>query len=284
MVAQRTEDCPGGRIVHDNVRTEPTKVLSQAKGEVTRPLVTTPTATPELARSPATSSGLQCSEVTTSGDPLPSHLTSLPPAPGPRKSLSRELASLALASPAVPPREKKGRRSNSGSAPVPRRRGRSIDGLAVGEGGESDEENAGARVSGAGVAQQKLEAVEAKCEALSTKIRAMERKVVDRTELLSAEVRALRQTMGGTPARVLRSRNGDLGEVAVSPGSGTKRKRGEQDPRGAGGQQAKRERTTTWGGRSLRKVEKSVRVTRKSAAGPLVLPKGRRSLNVLSKK
>jgi len=124
--------------------------------------------------------------------------------------------------------------------------------------------------------------VEAKCNALNNKIKQMEKKVVDRTELLTAEVRALRQTLGtggttASPTRVLRSRNGD---DVVTPSSGTKRKRGEQESR-----QVKRERTTTWAGRQLRpsKTEKPSRVTRKSTSGPLI-HKGRRSLNLLSRK
>ena len=118
----------------------------------------------------------------------------------------------------------------------------------------------------------------------------MEKKVVNKTELLTAEVRALRQTMSSTvvttPTRVLRSRNGE--DVSNSPGSGVKRKRAEGETR-AGGQQAKRERTTTWAGRTLRQqksmVEKVTRSSRK-LAGPAVAPptKGRRSLNILTKK
>lgn len=225
-----------------------------------------------------------------------------PPAAGPRprKSLSRELASLALDSPAAASQSSKkpsaGRRS-TGAVALPRRRGRSIDGLAVGGGNESDEENAVApperppRVGGL-VPVDKLEAVEAKCDALNNKIKMMEKKVVNRTELLTAEVRALRQTMSSaavttTPTRVLRSRNGE--DVSNSPGSGVKRKRAEGETTKAGGQQAKRERTTTWAGRTLRQqksvVEKVTRSSRK-VAGPAVVPptKGRRSLNMLAKK
>ena len=301
LVASKPEEQSGGRIVHDNVKTEPTKVCL-AKPETSgssKSLLSTPQTSSELARSsPPAAPSLQCSEVTSSElarDRSPSSrqfVSSLPPAPGPRprKSLSRELASLALDSPAPPSgrgvKKGGGRRSEGAPLALPRRRGRSIDGLAVGEGNESDEENAvGAgrplRAGSQLLQADKLQAVEAKCDALNNKIKLMEKKVVDRTELLTAEVRALRQSMGSgsgtaSPTRVLRSRNGD--EVALPvPGSGTKRKRAEQVLPGA-----KRERTTTWAGRQLRqKVEKSTRSTRKST-GLLVIPKGRRSLNLLT--
>ena len=57
--------------------------------------------------------------------------------------------------------------------------------------------------------------------------------------------------------------------------------------RAGGGQAAKRERTTTWAGRTLRqpKSEKVTRSSKKTAAPPLAPPiKGRRSLNILAKK
>merc|ERR1719189_1000038 len=248
---------------------------------------------------------IQVNEVSSSeavdSDPSSRQFVASLPSPSvsrPRKSLSRELASLALDSPAALPASQSskkpgpGRRSASAVA-LPRRRGRSIDGLSVGEGNESDEENAVAperppRV-GALVPADKLEAVEAKCDALNNKIKMMEKKVVNRTELLTAEVRALRQTMSTTavttPTRVLRSRNGE--DVSNSPGSGVKRKRGEGETR-AGGQQAKRERTTTWAGRTLRQQKGVEKVTRssKKLTGPAVAPptKGRRSLNILNKK
>ena len=185
---------------------------------------------------------------------------------------------------------------------VPRRRGRSIDGAATGRENESDEENSGVRAGGrntvpvvrshrsgaavqtgrgalqAGTETGKLQEVEAKCEALSTKLKMMERKVADKTEQLSQEVKAIKTVMGtSTPTRVLRSRNGDS---APTPGSGTKRKRGEvEEVKGN-----KRERTTTWGGLvgGKSRMEKSTRVTRKSTGGALV-SKGRRSLNILKK-
>merc|ERR1712013_947055 len=83
--------------------------------------------------------------------------------------------------------------------------------------------------------------------------------------------------------------------VAVEKPSGSrppskpmvKRKRGEVEGRAGGGQAAKRERTTTWAGRTLRqpKSEKVTRSSKKTAAPPLAPPiKGRRSLNILAKK
>jgi len=113
----------------------------------------------------------------------------------------------------------------------------------------------------------------------------MEKKV-DRAELLTAEVRALRQTMGtssvSSPTRVLRSKNGEV--ELEAPGSGTKRKRIEEN----GSKGAKRERTTTWAGRQLRqattKIDKPTRVTRKSTGPVAVVTKGRRSLSLLGKK
>ena len=302
------EEDSGGRIVHDNIKTEPTKVTTE-KPSVgkSKPIIATPEASMVLG-SESENSTIQVNEVSSSdvgevpaSDPSTRQFVSSLPSPAgptrPRKSLSRELASLALDSPvpAVPLSSKKpstGRRSTTIVA-LPRRRGRSIDGLAVGEGNESDEENVVAperppRV-GALVPVDKLEAVEAKCDALNNKIKMMEKKVVNRTELLTAEVRALRQTMSTTavttPTRVLRSRNGE--DVSNSPGSGVKRKRGEGETR-AGGQQAKRERTTTWAGRTLRQQKGVEKVTRssKKLTGPAVAPptKGRRSLNILNKK
>jgi len=302
------EEVSGGRIVHDNIKTEPTKVTTE-KPSVgkSKPIIATPEASMVLG-SESENSTIQVNEVSSSdvgevpaSDPSTRQFVSSLPSPAgptrPRKSLSRELASLALDSPvpAVPLSSKKpstGRRSTTIVA-LPRRRGRSIDGLAVGEGNESDEENVVAperppRV-GALVPVDKLEAVEAKCDALNNKIKMMEKKVVNRTELLTAEVRALRQTMSTTavttPTRVLRSRNGE--DVSNSPGSGVKRKRGEGETR-AGGQQAKRERTTTWAGRTLRQQRGVEKVTRssKKLTGPAVAPptKGRRSLNILNKK
>ena len=309
----KEEQC-GGRIVHDNIKTEPTKVSTEKPtGGKFKPLIATPQSSSDLG-SELENPTIQVNEVSSSevGELVPAadsssrqFVSSLPsPAAGPRprKSLSRELASLALDSPAAAlpassqssKKASAGRRS-AGAVALPRRRGRSIDGLAVGEGNESDEENVvraperPPRV-GALVPVDKLEAVEAKCDALNNKIKMMEKKVVNRTELLTAEVRALRQTMSSTavttPTRVLRSRNGE--DVPNSPGSGVKRKRAEGEVK-AGGQQAKRERTTTWAGRTLRQqksvVEKVTRSSRK-LPGPTVAPptKGRRSLNILTKK
>lgn len=299
-----------GRIVHDNTKTEPTKISTHPKPtEIEPPPCPEPpnqsdAVKPSPDQGPKADKELLQSPVVSSTDcdspapaPMPHFVSRVPanqgPAPStkPRKSLSRELASLALDSPAAPPTRPKmaPRRSlapsQTGQLPV-KRRGRSIDGNATGR-DESDEENN----SSAGlVPASKLVEVEAKCDALNTKLKMMERKVVDRTELLSAEVRALRQTVGAavkkgekgmeSPARVLRSRNGEDGEqIPSTPGSGTKRKRGEQEMTKG----AKRERTTTWAGKQLKKVEKPTRVTRRSVGGLNVAPKGRRSLNILKK-
>lgn len=299
LVATKVEEQSSGRIVHDNIKTEPTKICLSKSDTANKALVSTPQSSTDVVRSisvPVKSSDpkIQVHEVTSSDcdSPTPDlssrqFVSALPLSTSsarPRKSLSRELASLALDSPVLPARTHK----SSGTAPVPRRRGRSIDGVAVGTDNESDEENVlsvpntkSVRI-GSVATVDKLEAVEAKCNALNNKIKIMERNVVDRTELLTAEVRALRETMGSsggpaTPTRVLRSRNGD--ELTVM-GSGTKRKRGEQETR-----PVKRERTTTWAGRQLRqnKSEKPIRVTRKSTSGPLIT-KGRRSLNILSRR
>jgi len=309
LVASKVEEQSSGRIVHDNIKTEPTKIcLSKPENTASKPIVSTPRSTPDIVRSTSATvtttadPKIQVNEVTSSDcdspctdlssrqfvSALPSSSTSTA---HPRKSLSRELASLALDSPVIPSRiQKKTGRKSSGVVPLPRRRGRSIDGIAVGTENESDEENVlsvpnnkqSGHVGSSIATTDKLNAVEAKCNALNNKIKQMEKKVVDRTELLTAEVRALRQTLGtggstASPTRVLRSRNGD---DVVTPSSGTKRKRGEQESR-----QVKRERTTTWAGRQLRqsKTEKPSRVTRKSTSGPL-LHKGRRSLNLLSRK
>jgi len=310
------------RIVHDSAKTEPTKV-SVAKPNKpedlpasSAPVLSTPEPTSTTSSSNTTSStsesDIQINEVSSSDtdSPAPKPAAKSQPAPkaAPRKSLSRELASLALSSPApaLPAKGRKSYSKKSAVALVPRRRGRSIDGAATGRENESDEENSGggggaggrrtapvvqthrsgaAVQTGRGAVQAtsgahtgKLEEVEAKCDALSTKLKMMERKVADKTDQLSQEVKAIKTVMGtSTPTRVLRSRNGDS---APTPGSGTKRKRGEvEEVKGN-----KRERTTTWGGLvgGKNKVEKSTRVTRKSTGGALV-SKGRRSLNILKK-
>jgi len=307
------------RIVHDSAKTEPTKVSVAKPNRPDDPTVPAvlkaapeSVAEPEPSTSSSSSTSstsepdIQVNEVSSSDTESPNPLTKSQSVPkvAPRKSLSRELASLALSSP-VPALPVKGRKSSSrqSSNPVmPRRRGRSIDGAATGRENESDEENSGVRAGGrntvpvvrshrsgaavqtgrgalqAGTETGKLQEVEAKCEALSTKLKMMERKVADKTEQLSQEVKAIKTVMGtSTPTRVLRSRNGDS---APTPGSGTKRKRGEvEEVKGN-----KRERTTTWGGLvgGKSRMEKSTRVTRKSTGGALV-SRGRRSLNILKK-
>jgi len=282
------------------------------------PVLSTPEPTSTTSSKAESDPDIQINEITSSDSESPSSAhqpavkSQTAPKTAPRKSLSRELASLALASPA-PSLPAKGRKSSSrksSCALVPRRRGRSIDVVATGRENESDEENSGgaggrrgvpvvqthrsraAVQTGRGAVQTaqsssgadmvpaaKLEEVEAKCDALSNKLKMMERKVADKTELLSQEVKAIKTSMGtATPTRVLRSRNGDS---APSPGSGTKRKRGEvEEVKGS-----KRERTTTWGGLGggKNKVEKSTRVTRKSTGGVALVSKGRRSLNILKK-
>ena len=259
------------------------------------------------------------SETTPSAGPRTSSRTqpapAAPPKPAQRKSLSRELASLALDSPA-PKLPARGRRTSgrqSSGVLAPRRRGRSIDNTAAGRDNESDEENGGGprgrqqpaavqshksgvavQTGGRALAPSKLDEVEAKCDALSNKLRMMERKVADRTDKLSQEVKDIKSKMvvtkgvsaapPATPTRVLRSRNGDVPSVQT-PSSGTKRKRAEPEEKDIKG--SKRERTTTWSGLIGSKLEKhqqkNSRVTRKST-GALALPgKGRRSLNILKK-
>jgi len=307
------------RIVHDSAKTEPTKV-SVAKPNKPDDISTEsaeastssePTSTTSSSKS-AIDSDIQINEISSSDSesPQPAKSQSAPKA-APRKSLSRELASLALSSP-VPSLPAKGRKSTSRKSScttLPRRRGRSIDGTATGRENESDEENTGDRrvapvpvvlshrsraavQTGRGVIQSaqtsnntemvpaaKLEEVEAKFDALSNKLKMVERKVTDKTELLSQEMKAIKTSIGtATPTRVLRSRNGDS---APTPGSGTKRKRGElEEVKGS-----KRERTTTWGGLGggRSKIVKSSRVTRKSTGGVVLTSRGRRSLNILKK-
>jgi len=322
IVTTATKAADGSsRIVHDSAKTEPTKV-SVAKPNKPEDLPAPATAaapsessTSSSSSTSTTESDIQINEVTSSDSespssaPEPATKSQSAPKAVPRKSLSRELASLALSSPAptLPAKGRKSYNRKSSLALAPRRRGRSIDCVATGRENESDEENSGGGAGGRravpgvvqthrsgaviqggrGVVQpredmvpaNKLEQVEAKCDALSTKLKIMERKVADKTELLTQEVKAIKTSMGtSTPTRVLRSRNGDS---APSPGSGTKRKRGEvEEVKGS-----KRERTTTWGGLVgvKNKVEKSTRVTRKSTSGVTLTSKGRRSLNILKK-
>ena len=311
------------RIVHDSSKTEPTKinVTKPNKPEtksVPDPSISEPQ--PSTSSVPPSSSetnpDIQVNEISSSDTESPSAepRTAPPLVPAPsaaskptqtRKSLSRELASLALDSPApkLPARGRRGDiKQNSGV--TPRRRGRSIDNTATGRDNESDEENGGgARRQNAarpgavqshrsvatvqtgtkalGPAGTKLDEVEAKCDALSNKLRMMERKVADRTDKLSQEVKDIKSKLVvSTPTRVLRSRNGE-----EAPSSGTKRKRIDQDKEEVKG--GKRERTTTWSGLLGNKAEKthqkSTRVTRKSTGALAIPAKGRRSLNILKK-
>jgi len=310
----------GTRIVHDSARTDPIKVSVEKpnkpvdeNSESKKSVKASQESTSEKSEA---NPDIQVNEISSSDNDSPETVqepsTSKSEATTkslPRKSLSRELASLALSSPlpVLHPNGRKtaGRRS-SGSSML-RRRGRSIDGPATGRENESDEENSGSTSSvrrttapviqshrskavvqngkgavktgsGAIAAQvDKLGEVEAKCEALSNKLKMMERRVTDKTEKLSQEVKAIKTVMGtSTPTRVLRSRNGNN---AQTPASGTKRKRGEVD----NAKGAKRERTTTWSGLiGKNKVEKSSKVTRKSTSG-LLNNRSRRSLSVLKK-
>jgi len=309
------------RIVHDSSKTEPTKinVTKPNKPEtksVPDPSISEPQ--PSTSSVPPSSSetnpDIQVNEISSSDTESPSAepRTAPPLVPAPsaapkptqtRKSLSRELASLALDSPApkLPARGRRGDiKQNSGV--TPRRRGRSIDNTATGRDNESDEENGGGagrqNAARPGAVQShrsvatvqtgtkalgptKLDEVEAKCDALSNKLRMMERKVADRTDKLSQEVKDIKSKLVvSTPTRVLRSRNGE-----EAPSSGTKRKRIDQDKEEVKG--GKRERTTTWSGLLGNKAEKthqkSTRVTRKSTGALAIPAKGRRSLNILKK-
>lgn len=290
------------RIVHDSSKTEPTKInvtkpnkpetKSVPDPSISEPQPSTSSSVPPS--SSETNPDIQVNEISSSDTESPSAepRTASPLVPAPRaaskptqtrKSLSRELASLALDSPApkLPARGRRGDiKQNSGV--TPRRRGRSIDNTATGRDNESDEENGGgARRQNAarpgavqshrsvatvqtgtkalGPAGTKLDEVEAKCDALSNKLRMMERKVADRTDKLSQEVKDIKSKLVvSTPTRVLRSRNGE-----EAPSSGTKRKRIDQDKEEVKG--GKRERTTTWSGllgKAEKTHQKSTRVTR----------------------
>ena len=314
------------RIVHDSSKTEPTKinVTKPNKPEtkvVSAPSISDPQPSTSSSVPPVSSKtdpDIQVNEISSSDTESPSaeprtgSRTAPPPVPAPsaapkptqsRKSLSRELASLALDSPApkLPARGRRASDRQSSGVLAPRRRGRSIDNTATGRDNESDEENGGGarrqRTAGPGAVQShrsmatvqtgtkalgptKLDEVEAKCDALSNKLRMMERKVADRTDKLSQEVKDIKSKLVvATPTRVLRSRNGE-----EAPSSGTKRKRIEQEKEDVKG--SKRERTTTWSGllgKAEKSHQKSTRVTRKST-GALAIPgKGRRSLNILKK-
>ena len=326
------------RIVHDSHKSKPTKVSgikpeSDSK-ETRQPSPPSSSSSSSVPSSSSTSSSsssvpsssgsvsskcdpdIQVNEISSSDSESPSGLSkqksssssSSQPKQSTRKSLSRELASLQLDSPApkLPARGRRASGRQSTGVLAPRRRGRSIDAVATGRDNESDEENAGAVVrrhaptvqthnSGVSVgngskavSNNKLDQVEAKCDALSTKLKMMERKVADKTDKLSQEVKDIKTKMDiSTPTRVLRSRNGDS---VHTPASGTKRKRVEAEEKDNKG--SKRERTTTWGGlmggskaeKQNQKTVASSRVTRKSTGALSALPaKTRRSLNMLKK-
>lgn len=308
--AAKAVESSSQRIIHDSSKSEPSKVNVvkplRDEDKVGDPMVTSPEGNKQRSSSGCSKTDsdiqVQVNEVTSSDCEESPAKTVPAPRPAPRKSLSRELASLALHSPA-PKLPARGRRSSGRLATTrsaglaPRRRGRSIDCSATGRANESDEENAGGRqvqepavmTHNSGVVTQahssKLEQVEAKCDALSSKLRMMEKKVADKTSQLSQEVKDIKSKLDvSTPTRVLRSRNGDAS--VQTPASGTKRKRGENKEEDKDVRGQKRERTTTWSGlvgAKLDKQQKNGRVTRKSA-GALALPgRSRRSLNILKK-
>jgi len=203
-----------------------------------------------------------------------------------RKSLSRELASLQLDSPAGATRGAKPRRSETGrksatGIPAVRRRGRSINPAAIGNDAGSDAENQEQMVPAS-----KLIEMEKKCAALNNKIKSMEKRVADKTEALSAEVQMLKSSLNTEPLtatttpniRALRSRNG--GEPTTPP-SGTKRKR--DVPEGAApSKKPTRERTLTCPGPPGRNLPS--RQTRRSVGSvPVGVKLRRNKLNLLKK-
>ncbi|XP_023336159.1 uncharacterized protein LOC111707307 [Eurytemora carolleeae] len=97
------------------------------------------------------------------------HSPVVQPKPGARKSISRELANLAINSPAANIRSKK-RESSGRPVLKPSRRKRSIEGLGQ---DDSDMEN----ISDNMVPAAKLAGVEKKCQDLTNKLKAMEQKV-----------------------------------------------------------------------------------------------------------
>jgi len=240
------------RIVHDSTRHAPEKIRA--------PLTATPVRltnkTEPTCTATVTKPNVQVNEVTSSDTENTSPATSSTSQPKqkPRKSISRELANLALDSPVA--NSSRSRRSSgpkSAGRPTlkPKRRGRSIQGLGR---DDSDTEN----VEGGMVPAAKLAEVEKKCHDLTKQLKAMEEKVSHQTDSLTQEFRALRSNLlkeekgekskkavqdGPETPRILRSRNENLG----TPGSGTKRKL-----RGGENQvpPVKRERTVTWAGKT----------------------------------
>jgi len=246
------------RIIQDSTKSEPEKVRVNMVGGRSSPL-----AKPTTGSQP----NLQVNEVTSSD----SESSSPAGTAKSRKSISRELANLALDSPAAAntrPSRRSGRQLLK-----PKRRGRSVEGLGR---DDSDTEN---MADGGMVPATKLAEVEKKCQDLTNQLRAMEEKVSQQTSSLTQEFRALRSNLlkedrsPETPPRVLRSKNGNT-PAATTPGSGTKRKlqqpSNESVPIKRAAAAGKRERTVTWaGGRSRLNLKEAhqPRTTRKSAGG-----------------
>lgn len=328
---------PGmSRIVHDSMKTEPHKVRVAAVPSETSPSRTVVTTSPlplqeniaaassskastsKLAtRSPCASSTaapVQVNQVSTSDDegessssskyvtrvPSESHHPAQPPTS--RKSLSRELASLQLDSPAGPakgarsrelaslqldspvkgskPRRSDAGRKSSTGVPALRRRGRSINPTAIGSDAGSDAENQEEMVPAS-----KLIQMEKKCAALNNKIKSMEKRVADKTDALSQEVQMLKSSLNTEPLtattpnfRALRSRNG--GEPTTPP-SGTKRKRDVCEGV-APSKKPTRERTLTCPGAGGRNLPS--RQTRRSVGAALGAPGGAKLRKNLLKK
>jgi len=240
---------------------------NQAPSSSCRPstskLTTAQRSEPPSGSSSSSSAPVQVNQVSTSDDEgessssskyvtrVPSESVAHSQPSASRKSLSRELASLQLDSPAgattrannKPRRSEAGRKSATG-LPAVRRRGRSINPTALGNDAGSDAENQEQMVPAS-----KLIEMEKKCAALNNKIKSMEKRVADKTEALSQEVQMLKSSLNTDPLtatttpniRALRSRNG--GEPSTPP-SGTKRKR--DVPEGAApSKKPTRERTLT---------------------------------------
>jgi len=299
--AEKTVDKSSTRIVHDSMKTEPQKVrvdaphspAESATVQSSQPCPdqdnqdSQPSSSVSVPSGPADAIGpaaapdkIQCNEVTSSDDEgegsSSSYATKVPTIGDNRdnrgrKSLSRELSALQLDSPLFG--TSKTRRD--------KRRTRRSGVTATGE--ESDIENREDKAETM-VPVSKLVEMEKKCAALNDKLKLMEKKVADKTDAISHEVRMLKSSLAETNTesltavtpRVLRSRNGG---DHPTPASGTKRKRAVEAV-----VPTKRERTVTCPGNVAGSRQAPARQTRRSEGATPGRSKLRRSKMSLLKK
>jgi len=252
------------RVVHDSSKDAPEKVRVSTINAKILPGTNTP------KHKHTSQNNLQVNEVTSSDTETPekasSSSTSTSVKPTARKSISRELAALALDSPAADTVSRSRRPTGGGGRATtkPRRRGRSIEGL--GNDDSDTENNGGSSDVNAMVPAAKLVEVEKKCEQLTNQLKAMEEKVSKAMQSPAKEARSTRaahkeekgeKSKKPETPRILRSRNGNVD----TPESGTKRKLATAES----AVPVKRERTVTWTGGNAKSGTREIKAATRPA-------------------